>query len=134
MRRVNEPLKSCRACGRQLFRRRFGGRLEDLSVFNRRRSCSLSCANTRKILTKHGYSWRARKHLKTCCESCGSKLSLQAHHVNQRKADNRPKNIQTLCKFCHNFWHALARRIGRKIAGRMGCLVSLTTRKTGSID
>lgn len=123
MQRVPEEAKSCANCGLVMLRARFGGRLEDLTAFRKRRFCSLSCANTRKVLTKHGYSWRARKHLKTSCEACGSVKSLEAHHVNQRKADNRSENIQTLCSPCHDFWHATAKRIGRRIAGRMASLV-----------
>ncbi len=123
MQRVLEPSKSCVTCGASISRKRFGGRLEDLTAFNKRRFCSLSCANTRTDLTKHGYSWRARKHLKPSCEACGSVRLRQAHHVDQVNANNEPQNIQTLCKFCHDFWHTTARRIGREVAGRMPCLV-----------
>jgi hypothetical protein len=122
MQRVSERQKPCATCGTPLFRRRFGGRLEDLSAFNKRRFCSLSCANTRLELTKHGYSWRARKHLRISCEACGSALSLEAHHVDQDRTNNQPENVQTLCSPCHDFWHATAKRIGRSIAGRMPLL------------
>ncbi len=115
-------------------RKRFGERLEDLSVFRRRRYCSLSCANTRQELTKHGYSWRARKHLRTSCEACGSEDCLEAHYVDQDRANNDPANIQTLCSPCHDFWHATAKRIGRSIAGRMPCLVSQTAFPLGWTD
>lgn len=125
MTRVLEQPKGCENCGMSMFRRRYGERLEDLSVFNRRRFCSLSCANTRLVLTKHGYSWRARKHLRISCEACGSMQKLEAHHVDQDKANNQPENIQTLCSPCHDFWHATAKRIGRSIAGRMPPLVWL---------
>ncbi len=123
MKRAVEASKSCAVCGQTLYRRRYGGRLEDLTVFNKRKFCSLSCANTRMVLTKHGYSWRARKYLKVSCEACGSTRYRQAHHVDQNKANNSPANIQTLCKFCHDFWHSTARRIGLEVAGRMPCLV-----------
>jgi hypothetical protein len=122
MGRVIEALKPCGNCGTPMSRKRYGKQLEDLSAFNKRKSCSLSCANTRKILTKHGYSWRARKHLKTLCEACGEQRRLQAHHVDQDKTNNQPTNIQTLCKWCHGFLHATAKRIGAPIAGRMACL------------
>jgi len=105
-------------------RRRYGARLEDLSAFNKRKFCSLSCANTRQELTKHGYSWRARRHLKNFCEACGSAQSLEAHHVDQDRRNNEATNIQTLCSPCHDFWHAMAKRIGRAVAGRMPFLVS----------
>lgn len=100
-------------------RNRYGGRLEDLTAFLKRRFCSLSCANTRTILTKHGYSWRARKHLKSACESCGEKRKLQAHHIDQDITNNQPENIQTLCKWCHDFHHSTAKRLGLSTAGKM---------------
>ena len=31
-------------------------------------------------------------------------------------------NLQTLCKSCHDFWHATAKRLGRPVAGRMPSL------------
>lgn len=123
MERRQEETKSCACCGSAMLRKRFNGRLEDLSGFKRRRFCSRSCANTRKDLTKHGYSWRARKHLKEKCEACGYKRALQAHHVDQNIANNEPQNIQTLCKHCHDFWHTTAKRTGRTVAGRMPSLV-----------
>ncbi len=98
----------------------FNGRLEDLSAFHRRRFCSLTCANTRRTpLTKHGYSYRARKHLGKECEACGHSKSLHAHHIDQDNANNSKENIQTLCKHCHNFWHTTQKRRGWSIAGRM---------------
>lgn len=114
--------RQCECCGALLLRKRFGVRLEDLTAFEKRRYCSLSCANTRTDLTKHGYSWRARKHLKTACEGCGTGRLLQAHHVDQKKENNSPENIQTLCRHCHNFWHATAKRLGKTVAGRMPSL------------
>ena len=125
MARVNEQSKPCENCGTAMFRKRFGERLEDLTAFSKRRFCSLSCANTRKTLTKHGYSWRARKHLKCSCEACGSDKSLQAHHVDQDITHNELANIQTLCKTCHDFWHSTAKRLGRDLAGRMPSLAPL---------
>jgi hypothetical protein len=119
MERKPEEAKFCECCGTEMLRKRFSGRLEDLSVFMKRRFCSLSCANTRTDLTKHGYSWRARKHLKKKCEACSYARALQAHHIDQDKTNNEPENIQTLCKHCHDFWHTTAKRIGRTVAGRM---------------
>jgi len=108
--------------------------LEDLTAFNKRRFCSLSCANTREILTKHGYSWRARKHLKASCEACGETRWLQAHHVDQDITNNQPGNIQTLCKWCHNFHHATAKRLGLTVAGRMASLALRTASLSGWTD
>jgi hypothetical protein len=119
MQRVAEEPKSCAACGQAISRKRYGKQREALSAFRRRKFCSLSCANTREELTKHGYSWRARKHLKLSCEACGSAQSLEAHHIDQDNRNNDPTNIQTLCGPCHDFWHATARRLGRATAGKM---------------
>jgi hypothetical protein len=125
-----EPMKICKTCGTELTRKRMNGRLEDNGVFNRRKFCSLSCANTRETVTKHGYSYRARKHLKALCEACQTKSDLEAHHIDQNRANNHPSNIQTLCSQCHDFWHATCKRLGRTVAGRMACLVPPTESKT----
>jgi 5-methylcytosine-specific restriction endonuclease McrA len=118
--RGDEPEKYCEYCGIRLHRKVTNGRMEDLGVFRRRKYCSLTCANSKKDgLTKHGYSWRARKHLKSVCEACGAVTSLIAHHIDQNKANNAPENIQTLCKHCHDFWHATQKRRGWSTAGRM---------------
>jgi len=76
------------------------------------------------ILTKQGYLWRARKHLKTSCEACGIKKRLQSHHIDQNVENNEKENIQTLCKSCHDFWHTLGNRIGKYPVGRMPCLIT----------
>lgn len=123
MDRKQEAIKYCECCGKEMQRKRFNRTLEDLSAFQRRRFCSLSCANTRTDLTRHGYSWRARKHLKRNCEACGYTRALQAHHMDQDIANNEGSNIQTLCKHCHDFWHTTATRIGKTVAGRMASLV-----------
>lgn len=123
MDRKDEPKKFCECCGKEMQRKRYGGRLEDLSAFLKRRFCCLTCANTRTDLTKHGYSWRARKHLKKSCEVCGYTMALHAHHVDQDNTNNDPLNIQTLCEHCHNFWHTMAKRIKKTVAGRMPPLV-----------
>jgi len=119
--RVAEKAKSCATCGRPMSRKRYDGRLEDLTAFNKRKFCSLSCANTRTELGKHGYSWRARKHLKAFCEACGSANRREAHHIDQDRSNNDPENIQTLCCHCHTTWHWTAKRLGREIAGKMPC-------------
>jgi len=119
MKRVVEASKPCEQCGIPMSRKRYGGTLECNLAFSRRKFCSLSCAGVRKRLTKHGYSWRARKHLKASCEACGERRQLHAHHIDQDITNNPPENIQTLCKWCHNFHHSTAKRLGLSIAGRM---------------
>mgnify|MGYP003587658076 CR=1 FL=1 len=123
MMRKLEKEKPCELCGAAMLRKNYRGRLEDLSAFQRRRFCSLRCANMRGDLTKHGYSWRARKFLKEKCEACGAARLLNAHHIDQDLRNNSSENIQTLCKHCHDFWHSTAKRLGKTVAGKMPCLV-----------
>ncbi|KKM72416.1 hypothetical protein LCGC14_1420740 [marine sediment metagenome] len=125
MTKVKEiPLRVCRTCDKPLERKRYDQRLEDFGTFKRRKYCNLHCANTRKTLTKHGYSWRARKHLKAACEACGETRRRIAHHIDQDITNCQPENIQTLCKWCHDFFHSMADRRGLMVAGKMVCLVS----------
>lgn len=115
------PEKQCLTCGTRLERKRYSGRLEDFGQFGRRQFCSLSCANSRPKggTSRHVYHLHARKHRIGECEACGMTNRLHAHHVNEDWTDNRFENIQTLCIFCHQFWHATHRRLGVKPLGRM---------------
>lgn len=117
------PIRHCAHCGLKLERKRYCDRLEDYAAFMKRQHCSRTCGNSRKELTKHGYSWRARKHLKPACEACGETRLLHAHHIDQDKTNNEPTNIQTLCKYCHDFWHSTAKRLAVNVAGRMPALL-----------
>jgi hypothetical protein len=126
--RAQEPEKYCQRCGSRLERRRFGGRLEDMGVFKRRKYCSLSCASRRERPTHWGtYHWRARKHRKSSCEACGSMAALHAHHVDGQPQNNDASNIQTLCASCHYFLHATAERCGWTEPGRLPPLRTAST-------
>ena len=121
------PEKRCGICTKRLSRKRFNGRLEDRTTYLRRQFCSLSCANSR---TKGGRSRRAfqaqaRKQMKPTCEACGDTRYRHVHHVNANWSDNRPRNLQTLCLFCHQFWHAAHMRRGVKVRSRMPRLSDL---------
>lgn len=105
MKRVLEQSKTCGWCGRKMLRKRYGKQLEDLTVFKRRKFCSLSCANSRKEVGYSGHSRRARKHLRESCEICGGKKMLAAHHMDKDRTNNLPENIQTLCVICHAKLH-----------------------------
>ncbi len=120
--RKPDPEKRCMICGCRLQRRRMpSGRLEDLGAFLRRQFCSLSCANSRAKggTSRKAYHAQARKHRKTECESCGCQTRLHVHHLNEDWRNNDPSNLQTLCIFCHQFWHATHRRLGLKPSQRM---------------
>jgi len=58
--------------------------------------------------------WEYKQHRKTYCENTDGRLGftctstivdaewqLDADHINGNPGDNRPENIQTLCKCCH---------------------------------
>ena len=106
-----DPEKSCERCSTPLQRKRYGKNLEDFSAFARRRYCSLSCANSKGVLTKAGYRAQSRKLRGAECEACGYRHYLHAHHKDGDYTNNAPSNIQTLCTHCHNFWHALLDRL-----------------------
>lgn len=118
MRRKQEPAKYCKTCGQKLIRKRFNGRLEDLTAFRKRKYCSLSCANTKKTVTEAGLRWRAEQLRKDNCEICGARSRLHAHHIDGDIAHNWRGNIQTLCFDCHMAHHLLCRRLGRMVPGR----------------
>ena len=119
--------RRCEHCGALLERRRHeSGRLEGFRDFMRRRFCSLSCASSRSKggESRKTYHYHARKHRADRCEACGTTSELQVHHVNEDWKDNRPENLQTLCIFCHHFWHAMHIRLGVTPTQRMPKLVS----------
>jgi len=106
-----DPEKYCLRCGLRLQRKRYGKSLEDFSAFAKRKFCSLSCANSKGALTKAGFRAQSRKMRGPECEACGYTMDLHAHHKNGDYTDNRAENIQTLCTYCHNYWHALLDRL-----------------------
>lgn len=121
--------KRCLMCGCRLARKRYGDRLEDFQAYTRRRFCSLSCANSRTKggLSRKAYHAQARKLRKKFCEACGETRKLHAHHVDEDWTNNDPPNIQTLCVFCHQYWHATHRRLGVKPSERMPIMLFLSS-------
>lgn len=120
-------IRHCETCSTILERNRTtAGRLEGFRNFVRRRFCSLSCANSRSKggESRNAYLFHARKLLKPACEACGATDNRQAHHVNMDWKNNSPENIQTLCLFCHHFWHAMHLRNGTTPTQPMPKLVS----------
>ena len=102
-RRIVDPIKRCKRCGKQFWRKRYSGRLEDRTGFLNRKFCSLHCANMRGLWGKsstahHRYSQKFRKKR---CESCGTRQHLHVHHINENWTDHRKKNLKTLCIVCH---------------------------------
>ena len=96
-----DPVKFCKACGKELRRKRYGKRLEDRTRFLAREHCDQSCANSRKVVTRSAHQWRARPYRKEACEECGTGLNLHVHHKDRDWANDDPSNLQTLCASCH---------------------------------
>lgn len=46
-----------------------------------------------------------KAHLKSACETCGSKSRLGLHHKDRDRMNNSPENLQTLCPTCHTRLH-----------------------------
>jgi len=119
MKRKNERQRKCQTCGKAMLRRRFGARLEDMSRFKARKFCSLRCANIRKNPGRQGRLWRARQMKGKHCEACGILKRLQVHHTDGNITNLSPKNLQTLCIWCHRFVHHTAQRLGRTVPGKL---------------
>lgn len=74
----------CKFCGKQLERKRINGRLEDKTVFSKRKYCNRLCmakGYTRLTVSRSGYLSRARKFLKSECETCKQSASLRVYKL-----------------------------------------------------
>ena len=96
-----DPPKTCEACGKPMFRKRFGRRLEDRTRFLSRRTCGQSCGNARSEVGKSAHHWRARQHRDDRCADCGSRDDLHVHHKDRNHENDDPANLVTLCASCH---------------------------------
>ncbi len=117
--------RDCEFCGKTYHRKRDrSGRLEDLGKFNRRRFCSVSCSAKRRRPREITQARReAQRHNAGKCEVCTAVLETLVHHVDGDSDNNEPDNRQTLCLYCHSFWHAMLRRVGLEPTKRMPRLV-----------
>jgi hypothetical protein len=52
----------------------------------------------------------AKKHHKQECAVCGALWPLDVHHKNKNHDDNRPKNLQWLCRYHHLKAHGKVQR------------------------
>ncbi|MCH1964374.1 HNH endonuclease signature motif containing protein [Clostridium perfringens] len=111
-----DPIKYCKFCGKQLFRKRFNGRLEDLGVFKRRKYCSVKCMkldylnigeNNSNWSNSHTTARIINKEIlkKNKCELCEKTGKLDVHHIDGNFQNNSIDNLQILCRSCHNKIH-----------------------------
>lgn len=114
------PDKYCKHCGTKFNRKRVGksNQLECYSNYMRRKFCSLSCSvsnqHTREAKTAAASRKRAQRFVKGFCEACGHDSDLTIHHINGDPMDNRVENLQTLCRYCHSYWHSTLIRISKQ--------------------
>lgn len=104
-----EP-KNCEHCHAPMARKRYGDRLEDRAVYNRRRFCDLECsaqASLRPDAGRYALLGRksTRKALKGTCERCGTADRLTIHHRDRDWRNNDHANLATLCAVCHTTLH-----------------------------
>ena len=112
-----DPEKFCDNCKARLSRKRINGRMEDMAVFVRRRYCNRACMAAAMLQpdpSRKGYGIRARKHLKSNCENCGTTQKLSIHHADRNWKNNDPANLKTLCTSCHTSLHHAAGEISPK--------------------
>lgn len=124
------PTKRCEWCENMYVRSRVGRtqQLECVSNFMRRkfcsRSCSVSAQHANQSTTQAASRKRAASFMRSFCEACGFGGELNVHHVNGDPLDNRPSNCQTLCAYCHGFWHATLKRTGKPLKKPMPRLIA----------
>lgn len=102
------PEIPCKACGKTLSRKRINGRMEDFTVFLRRKYCDRACmarAMTKTDPSRSAISKRTLKFRKEQCDVCHTIHQLGVHHVDQNPMNNDPSNLMTLCAHCHTTWH-----------------------------
>ena len=124
--------KRCTMCGARLSRKRNkSGRLEDFQAYLKRQFCSLSCANSRLKggLSRKAFHAQARKKKKPFCGCCGTTTRLQVHHIDEDWTNNTDKNLQTLCIYCHQFWHKTHLRRGAKMHSEMPAIRQLLPKR-----
>ena len=110
--RKKEPSKMCKHCKKPLMRKRFGSRLEDLTVFSKRAFCNRLCMASSmegviKVVNQKNSYRQSSKAAKNECETCGKCDSrLHVHHVDGDPLNNDSDNLKTLCPECHGRIHS----------------------------
>ena len=111
------PEKYCENCGKKLERRSLpNGCEESLYWFNRRRFCSVLCANQKiaaerlkqPALSPKQSRVRARNSIQNApCFICGKVGYTEVHHIDKNPMNNDPSNLVRLCKSCHAKQHRM---------------------------
>lgn len=120
MTRKKDPVKFCPVCGKQMERKRFNGRLEDLNRFKARRYCGPECAGIASQKADASLAAARKRSVKfrgSRCEICGTTENLQAHHKDMNPWNNTQENIMTLCARCHTKYHW---EHGKQLTGKSG--------------
>lgn len=103
-----DPERYCASCGKLMARKKFNTNWEDRTRFLLRKYCDRKCmakGQMKAVLTRSGYLVRARVHLKSRCERCGTTQKLSVHHIDRDWSNNDTSNLQTLCTSCHTSLH-----------------------------
>ena len=108
MPRKTDPEKMCAYWGEKLERKRNTKRLEDRTIFLKRKYCNRTCmarAFIQEDVMKDALYKRARVFVGKVCETCGATERLEVHHKDDNPANNTSDNRMTLCDSCHTKWH-----------------------------
>ena len=103
-----DPEKLCAYCEKKLQRKRINGRLEDRTIFLKRKYCDRICmaqAFIQEGVTKSALHKRAQMFVGEVCEICRETENLGVHHKDSDPTNNVANNLMTLCGSCHTRWH-----------------------------
>lgn len=102
----------CQYCGKKLERKRFNGRLEDFSVFKKRKYCNRMCMRMSMLkIGNHNQEYRVShqtavnimklQEIDKRCLICGKTGKVDVHHKDNDYKNNNLENLMYLCRSCH---------------------------------